>query len=319
MIYKNWFSILLGLMTLAAAASTFFLYQKVNDLSEKQETESSSSYKAVNKSSAEADKDTRVFELNVLKQQLDAAEKEMDIAYEKLSELLEKSTSGAPLEEAEKILKKRKIKLDVDRDYAMLRKRLELAPETLDDFKRIENEWRLADDGTILGPISNPEDYEKADKLKKENKEKYSRKLKELSGEEKYLIYDTFKSGTGERWEVNTFMESTPPENRISYDTAGDLIFAMNDARKATEEEMGLEDVNNSSASNEDKDIRRYEIGIQGYRNYEQAVRDILPPEQAELLNAQLRKNRESFEGTLKYLIAVRDKNKKKGDESAHN
>ena len=227
---------------------------------------------------------------------------------ERLTEVIE-NESGATLEETRKALIKRKTRLEVERDYALMRKRLNLSPEDLDEFKRIELEWRLA---ARVSPETTPEEREKAERLDQENMEKYSRELTDLMGEDKYMLYDSFKKSTGERWELDTFMRNTSPENRISYDVAGDLIFRMIDVRIATEKEMGLEATRNSSDSGEDKFIREYEVTMQRYKNYEEVTGSILPPEQAELFITQLRKNREQFEGQYKSMLRMRKYRKEK-------
>lgn len=305
MIYKKWFLCLAGLIALTAVGSSIFLYQKMNKLSDKlalnevlkEESVSTSIPDPGDQSSDRTGKDTDIYdEIKELEYQLQAAEEELDMASERLNEVIE-NESGATLEETRKALIKRKTRLEVERDYALTRKRLDLSPKDLDEFKRIELEWRLAYQENFISPEATPEEREKAERLNQEIMEKYSRELRDLMGEDKYMIYDSFKKSTGERWELDTFMENTPPENRISYDVAEDLIFGMIDVRIATEKEMGLEPTSNSPDSDGDKLKHEYEIALEGYKKYEDVAGDLLSPEQAELFNTQIREHRELFEG----------------------
>ena len=245
MIYKKLLLYLADLITLIAIGVNIFLYRKVNELSDKLALnevtkEESTSQPVPDPVDQSPDKEVDIYdEIRKLEYQLQAAEEELDMASERLNDVIE-NESGATLEETRKALIKRKTRLEVERDYALMRKRLDLSPKDLDEFKQIELEWRMAYRENFISPEATPEDREKAERLKQENMEKYSRELTALLGEDKYMIYDSFKKSTGERWELDTFMENTPPENRISYDVAGDLIFGMIDVRIATEKEMGL-------------------------------------------------------------------------------
>lgn len=323
MIYKKWFLCLAALIALTVAGSNIFLYLKMNELSDKlalngvpkEESVSTSVPDPVDQSS---DRAVDIYdEIKKLEYQLQAAEEELDMASERLNEVLE-NESAATLEESRKALIKRKTRLEVERDYALMHKRLDLSPEDLDEFKRIELEWRLADRENFISPESTPEDMKKAERLNQENMEKYRRELTDLMGEDKYMIYDSFKKSTGERWELDTFMENTAPENRLSYDVAGDLIFGMSEVRTANEKEMGLEATRNSYDSDEDKFIREYEVALQSYKKYEDVARNILPPEQAELLNTQLGEHREQFERQYEMLLVIRkDRKEKEGADAA--
>lgn len=322
MIYKKWFLTLAGLITLTAIGSSIFLYLKMNELSDKlalnevpkKESASTSIPDTVEQSSDKAVKNTDIYDkIKELEYQLKAAEEELDMASEQLNEVIENDT-GTTLEETRKDLIKRKTRLEVERDYALMQKRLDLSPEDVNEFKRIELEWRLANLENWISPESTPEDREKAERLDQENMEKYTKELTDLMGEDKFMIYDTFKKSTGERWELDTFMENMSPENRISYDVAGELFFGMSEVRIATEKEMRLEATRNSSDSEEDKFIREYEVAIQGYKKWEEVAGNILSPEQAELFNTQLGEHREMFEGQYKMMVLMRKERKEKED-----
>lgn len=320
MIYKNWFLALVGLVALLAVGSTIFLYLKMIELSDKlalneapnKESVSTSIPNPVERSSDRTIKNTNIYdEIKKLEYQLKAAEEDLDMASKRLTEVIE-NDKGATLEETRKALVARKTKLEVERDYALLQKRLDLSPQNADEFKRIELEWRQADQKNLLSPESTLEEREKAERLNQENIEKYSQDLLGIMGQDKYMTYDIFKKSTGERWEVFTFMENTSPENRISYDVAGDLLFRMSEVRIATEKEMGLEATRNSSDSDEDKFIREYEVALQSYKKYEEVADNILPPEQVELFNTQLKEHREQFEGQYKMMVLERKDRKEK-------
>jgi len=253
-------------------------------------------------------------EINELEYQLNAAEEELDMASYQLTEVLDENNKETTLEETRKALILRKTSLEVERDYALMQKRLDLSPEDAVEFKRIELAWRLADRENWISPESTPEEREKTERLDQDNGDKYNQELTDSMGEDKFMIYDTFKKSTGERWELDTFMENMPPENRISYDVAGDLIFGMSEVRIANEKEMGLETTRNSSDSDEDKFIREYEVALETYKKYEDVALNILPPEQAEIFNTQLGEHREMFEEQYKMMLLVREERKEKED-----
>ena len=62
----------------------------------------------------------------------------------------------------------------------------------------------------------------------------------------------------------------------------------------------------------EDKYIREYEVALKSYKKYEDIVRNILPPEQAELFNTQLGEHREQFEGQYETMVLMRKERKEK-------
>jgi hypothetical protein len=323
MIYKKWFLCLAGLIALTAISSSIFLYLKMNELSDKlvlneaskEESVTPSIPGPVDQSLDRAVNNTDLYDkIKELEYQLKAAEEELDMASDQLTDVLDENNKEATLEETRKTLMVRKTGLEVERDYVLMQKRLDLSPEDANEFKRIELEWRLADQENWISPESTPEEIEKSERLNQENSDKYTQELIDLLGEDKFMIYDTFKKSTGEMWELNTFMANMSPEDRISYDVAGDLFFGMSEVRIANEKEMGLEATRNSSDSEEDKFIREYEVALETYKKYEDVAPNILPPEQAEIFNTQLGEHRKMFEEQYKMILLLRKDRKEKED-----
>lgn len=320
MIYKKLFLSLASLITLIAIGVNIFLYQKVMELSDKlalnevtkEEQTSQPVPDPVEQSSNKAVTNSNTDEIDELKYHLNATEEEIDMVSDQLTEALDENNKGATLEEVQKRLMENDIKQNIDRDFALLYKRLTLSPEDLDEFKHIELEWRLA---TLQ--LSDPhtiETLEKAARLRQENMDKFNQEFIDLLGEEKFMIYDDFRNTLQERNEVNSFIADMGPENRISENVAEELIQGMYEARRTIEKE--IDDIFNSPDSWDIKNLHMLETQIKVFEKYEEAADNILSPDQAELFNTRLRWIRGEYKKVIKItsLGIEADKNKDEAD-----
>lgn len=315
MIYKKLFLSLAGLITLIAIVVNIFLYQKVSELSDKvalnevikEESTSQPVTDPVEQSPEKAVKDSNIDdEINELEYQLRTTEEEIDMVSDQLTEVLDDNNKGTTLKEVENRLMENEIKQSIDRDFALLYKRLALSPEDLEEFKRIELEFRLASE--VTEPLT-PDNWKELRKLRQEMKEKYNPEFIDLLGDEKFKVYDSFRESMQERNEVNGFMAGIGPENRISDDVAEKLIMGMYEARRTVTKELDLDGENTP-----DSWLPIFEALVQTHKKYEEAADNILPPDQAELFNTKRRWILEEYEEAKRMISSGMEAGKNKDE-----
>lgn len=259
------------------------------------------------KSMGSAVKNPGMSYIRELEYQLNATEKELEMVSAQLDDELKKKEASEKLEaQIQKNVLRNSLKRSVDSDYGLLYGRLDLSPEMLEGFKRIVIDWRVAnrERSLLMNKAFTDEEKEEIYRLRQEARDKYNEEFVDLMGEEKFIIYDDFKNRKSERYELNSFMKTLPPEDRIDDAQMDDLIDTMYEVRKAVEIEMeyDADAITFSSDMNEDKGARVFEMLVGVYKEWEEISGDILPPDQAEQYNAYMRQQRENFESQFKMM-----------------
>jgi hypothetical protein len=115
-------------------------------------------------------------------------------------------------------------------DYGPLLNKLDLSEEEAKKLKDLLFEQNREIFISIAGVTTEEEEKEMMKKAS-EHFMKYKDEIRAFLGEEKYRIYDDYSNRIPDRISLNEFMESLPPENRISDEQAERLIDAMYDGR----------------------------------------------------------------------------------------
>ncbi len=311
MILKKLFLSLACLIILTATGADIYLYQKKTELSEKLSSDDSVKTEPASpavqdyadKSSAVTANDPDISEIKRIKSYLVSAEQELEMVNEQIAAVTEEiSRHGSP-EDTQKALKENAIRLAVDKDYAQLFGKLNLSPEDLAEFKRLEYELRTA--SRVTEPYM-PETWKELTTLQREMKDKYKPEFITLLGKEKYKIYEYYRESIQERNGVNEYLAEIGPENKMSDDLAEKLISGMYEARMAVREDLDLLGENPPDSWG---DI--FDALILTLKKYEEAADNILPPDQAELFNSKRKWILEEYERTREFYVGVEEAEKK--------
>jgi hypothetical protein len=315
-----------GMIIFTSIGFNIFQYQRIKKLSEnaapksvtKEESTDSPMTAPVkmvqeNKNMEPAVKDTNMSDINELEYQLEAAEEELDMVSEELSEELDKKkdfkNATAQLQKTiasspnfRKSLKNSLLQ-SIDSDYALLYERLDLSPEQLEGFKSIVGAWRVdnMDTTDLVRVASTDEEKEAAYRQRQLKRDKYKKQFIELMGEEKFNTYNNFRMSRFDRDTLDRFIQTLPPENRIDNAVMDNLIDRMYEARTSIEKAMGFYDtIHFSSDMNEKTASREIDMAAQVYRKYAEIGSDILPPEQAEQYKAYIAQESERYISQVK-------------------
>ncbi|MDM7918612.1 MAG: hypothetical protein QUS12_05535, partial [Methanosarcina sp.] len=256
---------------------------------------------------ANTENKTGTDKINELEYHLGAAEEEASIAYGQLSDELTKKEEFKKAREklnksmlSESSLKKSRDIFARERaeDYGPLLNKLDLSEEEAKKLKDLLFEQNRESFISIAGVTTEEEEKEMMKKAS-EHFMKYKDEIRALLGEEKYSIYDDYSNRIPDRTSLNEFMESLPPENRISDEQAERLIDAMYDGRVSTYSYMptGI-----TSTTSNQSEMRKLSMEIQKRTNekYLEASRGILSPEQVEQYKNYLLKKSEATESMMK-------------------
>lgn len=248
-----------------------------------------------------------------LSYQIDAAEEELDMAKKQLSD---EEAKKAELKKAEKELMKKSMQDPSQKKYMRnylgiqygdLFKELNLSPEKLEKFKDMLVDEMMAQQNIYLereGDTTTPskeEQKELSQRYEALNKE-YETKKSELLGKDDYEKYQTYAERTGERYYVNSFMESLGSSEKLTDTQKNDLIDAMHDEAKNVRYESSNDD-NSESSSNryDEKSIARMlEFEDRQGEAYLKAAKDILPASQIEQFKTYLKQQRDMMESSIK-------------------
>ncbi|MDB9822810.1 hypothetical protein OAC89_03840 [Deltaproteobacteria bacterium] len=190
-------------------------------------------------------------DIDELTYQLDAAEEELDMAHEQLSDELSRRSefSKNSIELQKKLLEdpttkkmlRNTFKGMLDINYGPLYKELALSQEKLEEFKEllINQQVSFMDInqemlGVSLSGEKKREIEQRLEDLKKENETKIS----ECLGGENYETYESYQERLSERTLVTNFMESLNSDDKLTADQEQDLIDSMYEDRKDLHEEL---------------------------------------------------------------------------------
>lgn len=250
---------------------------------------------------------------NELEHHLNAVEKELDKASEEFSEELSKKDEfKKAYEQFSKNMRSNPAYQKSMRDsitqsmlkgYDPLFKKLNISKEEFDEFKSILADRMQEVQNSTLPNILTASAEAKAEMNQRmmEIKNKYKDKVNEFLGEENLKIYVDYQMRLPVRSGLNNFMDTVPPDNRISEEQTETLIDSMYAARKAVYDEMGPDIDMNLSSNLTEENVNRYIDKVKMvYDKYMEAIRGVLPDDQAEQYKAYLNRNLEMTESMMK-------------------
>lgn len=252
-------------------------------------------------------------EVDDLSYQLTAAEEELGMAREQLSNEISRK---AELREKELELRKKyleapgtkemirnSIKADLDAFYGPLFKRLDLSPESLDEFKDIIADQRMAmiDMGTSINGASSEEEKTDIQQEYDTFRDEYNDKYIEFLGQEKYELLKAYNDSSTERNYLNGFLETVPLESRINEDQVEMLVSSMHKVVEEVSAERGFDDKEIVFPSDVDEEKIAYLIGVMTRINegFIDASKDVLEPSQVEQFEDFLNQQRDISERAL--------------------
>jgi hypothetical protein len=321
---------LVGLSILVLIGLSIFQHQQIKKLSEnavpdtitKDESTGdpmSAPVEMVQKSVAKStgpvskEKESYTGEINELEYQLDAAEEELDMTNEQLSDELSKKRrlkeAAAQLQKnmlsdpALKKVMRDALRQNLDRNYDPLSKLLNISTENFNELKDllVDRMMEFEDMSTLILEASSVDEKAEINQRMEEIRNKYDNNIREFLGDEKNKIFQSYNNSLSERSNLNGFMESLSPENRINEDQAEILIKSMYETRKMVQAEMGPdEDIRFPSDLNEEAIARQMEVSKKAYEKYTEVSRNILPPAQVEQFKAFLKQRLDMTESSLK-------------------
>lgn len=148
----------------------------------------------------------------------------------------------------------------------------------------------------LILAASTDEEKKEAYRQRQLKREKYKEQFIELMGEEKFKIYNDFRMSSFDRDNLERFVQTLPPENRIDNDAMFNLIGRMSEARTSIEKKMGFYDIISfPSDRREDTAEREADMAVQVYEKYTEIGDEMLPPEQAEQYKAYIAQERERY------------------------
>ncbi len=244
--------------------------------------------------------------INELEYHLGAAEEEAGIAYEQLTDELTKKKefkkardklSKSILSESSITKARDNFAREMAEDYGPLLMKLDLSEE---DAKKLKDLLFEQNRGSFISIAGLTSEEERKDMIKKasENSMKYQDELRALLGGENYRTYQDYSNRIPDRRNLNEFMESLTPENRISDEQADRLIDAMYDGRISTYSNMPTGMISTTSKQSE---IMKWSMETQKKTNekYLEASRGVLSPELVEQYKNYLLKKSEETESMV--------------------
>ena len=187
--------------------------------------------------------------------------------------------------------------------YDPLFKKLNISKEGFDEFKALLADRTMEIQNALPPNIVTLSDEErgKMNQRTKEIRDRYDKKITEFLGQENNEIYQSYRNSLSERSSLAYFMETVPPENRITEEQTEALIDAMYSGRKQVYDKMGpdidIYSPDNLTRKNVEHEIEKTKLV---YDKYMEAAGRVLPVEQAEQYNAHLKRNLGMAESSLK-------------------
>ncbi len=261
---------------------------------------------------------TGVNKVKELEYHLNAAEEEVDMANEKLSEELTKKEgyrkardqlSRSMLSDAAMKRARESSAVRMSDEYDPLFKKLDISEEKFEKFKDIVIE-RSMKQYNFPAYTTAASDEEKKEVLQNINEvyTSYNNKIRELLGDENYQTYQFYTNRMMERRNFSEFIETLPPDTAITDDQADLIIDKMYDARIAVYTENPIK---TTEMSDDPMELRNMMLEKQKLTNekYLEASREILTPDQAEQYKAYLQKKTEMEESMMKISNYLNDNN----------
>lgn len=251
---------------------------------------------------AHKDEDSDKNEIDKLEYQLSAAEEEVDIATEQLNEeLTKKDEYKKAVEKLNRSYMKDTIALSAKKQanyYDPLFKKLNMSDEEFEEFKNLIAERQIAEREVYTnGDYSNSQE---AFKHMREASASYTKKIRELLGEEQYSTYQHFEGRLSEYIGWNRFLETLPSEISITEDQEDNLIEAMYEGAQAVYAESKKANQQSIDSDRQTMNERALNTEKQRYEKYLEASHDVLSPEQQELYKAYLQGRVNRMESTMK-------------------
>ena len=252
-------------------------------------------------------------DINELEGNLNSTEKELDRTSEELSkELSQKNNFKKAYEQFSKNMTSNpafqktindSVNKSILKAYDPLFKKLNISKEEFEEFKGILADRMMEIQNVVPSNIVTASDEEKAEMNQKisDINNKYRDRVNDFLGEENSKIYVSYQQSLSERSSLSYFMETVPPDNRISEEQREALIDNMYAARKAVYDETGPDIDLDSSVNLTEENINRYiDKRKMVYDKYVEASRGVLPDDQAEQYRAYLERNLGTTESSLK-------------------
>ena len=259
---------------------------------------------------AHKDEDSGKIEVNKLKYQLSAAEEEVDIATEQLNkELTKKDEYKKAVEKLNRSDMKDGIALSAKRQanyYDPLFKKLNMSKEEFEEFKNLIAERQIAEHEIYINGSYN--NSQKAFKHMREASVYYTKKIRELLGEEQYSTYQHFGYRLDEYIYWNRFLKTLPSEISITEDQEDDLIENMYKGARAVIEESRKDDLQSIGNDKQAMNERSINIMRQRFEKYLEASRAVLSPEQQELYKSYLQGRVDRMESAMKVSVYLDEK-----------
>lgn len=258
-------------------------------------------------------------EIKELKYHLNAAEEELDMTNEQLSEELSKkeefkrawsqpgSNSSDPV--YAKIRKDAYTKR-INRDYDPLFKKLNISEENFNEFKDLllDKEKEMSKLSDAYSSASSDEEKQKVIGQEMEINEKYNNRINDFFGEEKFEIYQSYVDRLPQRRSLTEFMETVPTDKRIGEEQTDDLIDSMYSARENVMAEMGPVKNNNSTRLTEEMLDESMKRQSRINEKYVEVSRGVMTPDQLEQYKAHLKRELEMQDAILKMSLYLNDK-----------
>jgi phosphoribosyl-ATP pyrophosphohydrolase len=252
-------------------------------------------------------------EIDELEYHLNAAEEELDMTSEQLSdELSQKAKYKKAYDKGQKIIKSNpafqksirdSVTQTILKNYDPLFEKLNISEEEFDEFKGmlVDQQIEIRNISASIVGASSYEEEEKARRQGEEIRNKYENKISEFLGRENNEIYQAYASRLTERRSLRDFMETFPPDNRMNEEQTEVLIDSMYEARRTVYDKMGPVTNNGSSFELTEETLAQVmERSARVDEKYVELCRGMMTPEQVEQYKTFLKQELEMQESLLK-------------------
>lgn len=256
--------------------------------------------------------DSGTGEVKELSYQLNAAQEELDMTNDQLSEELQKKAEFKKAwyrpgtNRSDPVYKKmvRDVSTkQISEDYDPLFNKLNIPEEEFNKFKAMLVEKRIEIDSLSqeYSAAKSAEEKKKIIQKEKEIDDRYREKISDFLGRGKNEIYQAYLERLSERNDLNDFMKTQPPDRRIDDVQMDELIDSMYEARKVVYDEMDTVTDKDSSPELTKEKITRI-IKNQALVNEikVEASRGIMTPAQVEKFKAFLKQKQDMMDASLK-------------------
>lgn len=184
-------------------------------------------------------------------------------------------------------------------DYDPLFGKLNLSEEEFAEFKDILVEKNIEQFSSSYSLDASEEEKQAAIEKSRETSIKYDNQIREFLGEEQYGTYQNYNMRVYYYRDLNEFMDTLPPEGRISEGQTEILVEAMYEGNRAVSMENTL---TRPYTSYSQKEIMERSLKTTKLANekYVEASRSVLSPEQVEQYKAYLQKKVDRQESSMK-------------------